>query len=440
YTDFTAQFVKILDRRRKNDLNYNPDTESFLEQYFLREYEKDTEPLTYAQFHHSFAYSSVDVYLQKRLNHWYGQLNKLPEITYSLPNVQVGDTTFYFSNTSGFVNLNKKAPAGSAGLPETNSVRFDTNNQFTFPLKVAFIEFSPYAKIQETFYNQDVYGSATLFRTIFYSGANISTKIYRLFDIKSNFLGMDINRLRHVITPTIAYSYQHTPTIPSSKIKQIDGPDGINGTSQVATLELSNKLQTKRGGSSVDLADFRVNTSYTFKPKGGDKRGSSFSDVIFNLELLPYSWLRVVSDATYKHSGNHNDKNYNKFINGNVNFEFDFGKERQFGIGQRYEKKGGNSLTYALKWRFTPKWKFYLYQRRQFSKTRTIKSGLREQEYTISRDLHCWEVDLTYNVTRGVSKQVWLIFRLKAFPEMEFDYNQIYHQPKPGSQSEPNTG
>lgn len=440
YTDFTAQFVKVLDRKRKNDLNYDPDTDSFLEQYFLREYEKDTEPLTYAQFHHSFAYSSFDLYLQKRLNHWYDQLNKLPEITYSLPNVQIENSNFYFSDTSEFSNLNKKPPAGSVDIPETNSIRFDTGNQFTFPMKVAFIEFSPYAKIQETFYNQDVYGAATLFRTIFYSGANISTKFYRLFDIKSNFLGMDINRLRHIITPTIAYTYRHTPTIPSSKIKQIDDPDSINGASQVAALELSNKLQTKRQGSSVDIVDFRVNTSYTFKPKEGDKRGSSFSDFVFNLELLPYSWLRVVSDATYKHSGNHNDKNYNKFINGNINFEFDFGKERQFGIGQRFEKKGGNALTYALKWRLTPKWKFYLYQRRQFSKTATIKSGLREQEYTISRDLHCWEVDLTYNITRGVSKQVWLMFRLKAFPEMEFDYNQIYHQPKPGSQSEPNTG
>ncbi|MDI6605551.1 MAG: hypothetical protein QME65_00160, partial [Candidatus Omnitrophota bacterium] len=309
-----------------------------------------------------------------------------------------------------------------------------------FPLKVAFIEFSPYVKAQETFYNRGVYDSAALFRTIFYSGANMSTKIYRLFDIKSNFLGMDINRLRHIITPTVAYSYRHTPTVPSSKITQIDGPDSINGAAQTATLELSNKLQTKRQGTSVDIVDFRINTSYTFKPKEGDKRGSSFSDILVNLDLLPYSWLRIVSDTTYKHSGNPNDKNYNKFVNGNVNFEFDFGKDRFLGIGQRYEKKGGNALTYAIKWRVNPKWKFYFYHRRQFSKTYTIRPGLREQEYTISRDFHCWEADLTYNVTQGVSKQVWLIFRLKAFPEMEFDYNRIYHQPKPGSFSEPNTG
>ncbi|MDI6605550.1 MAG: hypothetical protein QME65_00155, partial [Candidatus Omnitrophota bacterium] len=87
--------------------------DAFLRQYFLREYEKDKEPLTYAQFHHSFAYSSFDVYLQKRINHWYDQLNRLPEITYSLPNLELGETRIYISNASSFVNLNKKSPAGS---------------------------------------------------------------------------------------------------------------------------------------------------------------------------------------------------------------------------------------------------------------------------------------------------------------------------------------
>lgn len=434
-TNFMAEFVKILDsKRKKAGSQYN-----FLKDYFYTEFEKDTEPLTYAQFHHSFPYSSVDVYLQKRINHWFDQLNILPQINYSMPSLQFGQTPFYLDSSGSFVNFNKKAPANTA-LPDLNSIRFDANSQLSLPMKVAFIEFNPNIKIEETYWNQDIFGSASLFRTVFSSGADISTKFYRIFDIKSDFLWMDINRLRHVITPTIAYRYQHTPTVPSSKIKQMDGIDAVNGTSQTAAFELSNKLQTKRGGENVDMLDFRVTTTYTFKPKIGDKRGSSFSDILFNLELLPYSWLRIVGDSTLRHSGDKNDALYGKFVTGNVDFAFDFGKDRQFGIGNRYERKGGNSMTYALKWRLTPKWKFYIYQRRQFSKTPTLKSGLREQEYTISRDLHCWEVDLTYNVTQGVSKQVWLMFRLKAFPEMEFDYNQIYHQPKPGSYTGSNTG
>jgi len=435
-TTFMAEFMKILDSKRKNaGEQYN-----LLKDYFYTEYEKDTQPITYAQLHHSFPYSSIDVYLLKRINHWYSDMNILPKVSYSMPSLQFGNTPFYMDGSGSFVNQNKKPPSDTVGVAEPNYTRFDGTNQFSFPLKVAFINFKPNIKVQETFYNHDNTEDKDIFRTVFYSGADISTKFYRLFNIKSNFLGMDINRIRHVITPTITYSYQHTPTIPGDKLIQMDGTDSINGTNQTAAFELSNKLQTKRGGSSVDMVDFRVNTSYTFKPKADDKRGSSFSDILFNLEMLPYSWLRIVGDWTLRHSGNKNDGLYGKIVNGNVDFAFDFGKDRQFGIGNRYERKGGNNMTYSLKWKVSPKWKFYLYHRRQFSKTATLKSGLREQEYTISRDLHCWEMDLTYNVTQGVSKQVWLMFRLKAFPEMEFDYNQIYHQPKPGSQAEPNTG
>jgi hypothetical protein len=62
---------------------------------------------------------------------------------------------------------------------------------------------------------------------------------------------------------------------------------------------------------------------------------------------------------------------------------------------------------------------------------------MREQQYSISRDLHCWTVDLTYNDKRGYGSTIWLVFRLKAFPENEFGFDQTYHQPKPGSQSNP---
>ncbi len=106
-------------------------------------------------------------------------------------------------------------------------------------------------------------------------------------------------------------------------------------------------------------------------------------------------------------------------------------------IGQRYQLKGGNEITYDIEWRLTPKWKFSFYQRYNRGHDPTLKRGLREQEYSISRDLHCWAVELTNNVRRGQGEAVWLVFRLKAFPELEFEYNQSYHAPKPGSQSNP---
>ena len=431
-TNLTSEYYKISDEKRKL---LDPQS-NMLKDFFFREYEKDSQPLTYTLFHHSFQHSSIDLLIQKRTNHWYDQLDKLPEAKYNLPSLKMGESPFYFEHNSSLANFNKKATTSPVTPDEVSVTRLDTTHKVSLPMKLAFIQLAPFVKNQETFYDKDVDGSSIAPRTIFYTGIDASTKFYRLLNVKSNVLGMDINGLRHIITPTIGYAYNHEPTIASSELKQIDTIDSI-AQSNAASLELSNKLQTKRKGASVDLLDFRVNTSYVFKPQTGDKLGSNLSDILFDFKLLPYSWLRIDADATYKHSGLRSDTNYNRFINANYDINFDLGKERYLGVGQRYQRKGGNEITYNFNWRLNPKWRFSLYERFNRGHDPTLKRGLREQEYTISRDLHCWFMDITYNVKGEEGETIWFIFRLKAFPELEFGFNQSYHAPKSGSQSNP---
>ena len=63
-----------------------------------------------------------------------------------------------------------------------------------------------------------------------------------------------------------------------------------------------------------------------------------------------------------------------------------------------------------------------------------LTRGLREQQYIISRDLHCWDADLSYDVKKGAGMSLFVVFKLKAFPENEFKFNQSYHEAKSGSQ------
>ncbi len=176
----------------------------------------------------------------------------------------------------------------------------------------------------------------------------------------------------------------------------------------------------------MDVATLRVASDYAFKPVGGT--GSAFSDFLFDLELLPYSWLRVYTNAIYDHLGDN-------FKEINIDMSANWGKDRSLGIGNRYARKGGKELTSDFNWRLSPKWKFRMYERYQFASVR--EKGLKEQEYSFSRDLHCWTVDFAYNITKEKGHTIWVIFRIKAFPEMEFGFDQSYHAPQPGSQSNP---
>ncbi len=463
-TNFISEFYKIGDQRRK----YLDSNRNILKDYFYREYEKDSEPLSYVFFHHSFGYSSIDILAQKRVNHWFNQLEKLPEIKYTLPSAEIGETGFYFDNSSVLTNFNKKAATAPVSPEEVKVTRLDTSSKLSYPTKLFFLEFTPFLKDRQVFYDKGADGKSLPVNTIFYAGADLSTKFYRIFNVNSDFMGVSLRGLRHIITPTLGYSYNHSPTISPSKLKQIDDVDLLT-SSNAANLGLSNKLQTKRLDKdgkevSVDLVDINLSTTYHFAPHkiygtyiyyeddgtGVDetditrtkKMGASFSDFILQYKILPYPWLRIEGDTTYKHSGMEGDPdfdNYNHFSKVNYDINFDFADERSFGLGQRYERKGGNQITASFSWRLNPKWKFGIYQRYNLksytdASNALIDKGTLEQEFTISRDLHCWEVDLTLNHKKNNGSGLFVVFRLKAFPEAEFSFDQSYNKPKSGAQ------
>lgn len=441
-TNFVAELYKITDERWKyENTPGNRNAHTILQDYFFREYEKETEPLSYALFHHSFDYSSVDILLQKRTNHWFDQLDKMPEINYNIPSLQLGDSPLYFEDESQFGTYNKKGADGTVGQ-DLADTRLDTKNTLSLPTKIGFIQFKPFIASRQTFYDKGENGQTGIIRTIFYSGADLSTKFYRIYNAKTNFLGLDINDLRHIITPGIQYLYTHPATIPISNIKQIDSVDSIN-RGNTATLSLSNKIQTKRKGASVDLVDLLITTDYVLDPKTGDNAiltprtgenlKSNFSDILFKLKVLPYSWMRMESDVTFEHS-DHTSENYNKFSLASYSMTFDLDKGRSFSIGQRYERKGKNEVTLGFDWRLTPKWKFRMYQRYNFKKTEDLDRGSQEQEYTFTRDLHCWELDVTLNKKEDTGTTVFFTFRLKAFPENEFGFDQSVSEEKSGAQ------
>jgi lipopolysaccharide assembly outer membrane protein LptD (OstA) len=420
------EYFKIVDSKRAlRGIDNN-----MLKDYFPREYEQDSQPVSYSLLSHSFSQSNVNIMVQKRINRWYDapQLEKLPEVNYNLPNFQVGELPLYFENTSNVASyaLKHKVPAAENSDYRLN--RADTFNKLSLPMKISFVDFTPFAATRQTYYDKDVNGGYIAPRTVFYTGTEASTKFYRIFDVRNDFLNLDLDGLRHIITPKISYSYNHDPSIYSDRLKQIDAVDAI-GLNNSASFELSNKLQTKRDKQTVDLANFIASTTYTFYSADALTRArnsKSLSNYLFKLELFPYSWMVIHSDAEYNHKDDY-------FSNINYDLNLYCGQERSVALGQRYQKSGGNEMTLGSDWRLTPKWKLHLYQRYQIADVAELRRGMVKQEYGFSRDLHCWLFDLNYTIEKEYGRTVWCIFRLKAFPEASIDFSQNYGGSKAGS-------
>ena len=72
-------------------------------------------------------------------------------------------------------------------------------------------------------------------------------------------------------------------------------------------------------------------------------------------------------------------------------------------------------------------WAFEIYERFEFQEKR-----FQEQQYTLIKDLHCWTGEVTCRVKNEKDFTFWVIFRLKAFPDLPFYFRTTYHGPDPG--------
>lgn len=422
-TYWLAEYHKV------NDTN-------FIKDYFYREYEKKSESVTSSYILFSRVLpdtSTLNILNQKRTNRIFSETEKLPEVKWEKPATKLFDlwggpeislggsqdgagtlTSVYFNNSLTYLNFNNKTASPSE--EDDSNQKIDNYTRLSLPLKLLFLELNPYAGTRESYYKRIAGREEGIFREVWDGGIDVTTRFYRIFDVDANFLGMEYHMLRHIISPAVRYAYTHPPTVASSKLIDLDS---ISEANQM-DFSLENKLQTKRENVTVDFLRFIASNNYAFNIEGRKRRlGDNIS---FDLEMLPYNWMRFESDAIF---------NRREKIFTSANFDLKANGEKiSWGGGYRYERDSSSQMTGEILFNLLKGWSFKVYERLQFKGDDLVK----EQNYVISRDLHCWILDIQYNVLRERGETVWIALRLKAFPEMAVEYDQNYHNPKPGSQ------
>lgn len=415
---FTAEFNKLSDR-------------DFIKDFVYREFEENPDPDNYILFRTQAPSYVLSLLGRKRMNDFFTVVEKLPEAKLEINSQRLWRTNFYYQSENSITNFIKRYDEAD-GKPREESFRADNFHKLSYSTKLFnFLYTTPFMATRQTFYSRNKWKDKSNLRSIFEGGIDLSAKFYRIFDVESNLLSLDLHRLRHIVTPQAAYLVRHQPTISPENLYQFDGTDSIvhhNGFS----LSLENKLQTKRpdgeGMKTVDLARFIVSSDYIFRlkkkslmPQGIGK----FGDIGFKLELWPYTWFSVNSDMTLDY------KDYD-IKTANMDFYVDMGKKFTLGIGHRYENTGSSrtsQLTGELFYNINDEWKFKIYERFDIS-----GENWEEQQYTIFKDLHSWLAELSLNI-RDDEYTAWLVFRLKAFPKVPLGlFETTYRRTRPGGQ------
>ncbi len=394
-----------------------------MKEFFEEEYEKEQQPKSFlAVTTHKPDYV-LNLTARARANEFFSVVEKLPELSLNVPGLQLGETRFYYQTQTSASNLYR----WRAGVTDSDStIRFDSYNQISYANKLFnWLSVSPYIGGRETWYDKDVSGDR-LNRGIFYAGTSLSATFHRIFNLQTDFLGLDINGLRHLFEPGLNYGYSYQPIgVERNKILQFDGIDGISNSNSF-TYTLGNKLQTKREIESqmqnTNLAqlDFSIN----YYPEAKTRR---FSSIYSYFKLMPYNWLSC-EIKTYTDI-------YKKVMN-SVTFDLIASKDNwRFGIGNSYTKGSKeNQLTAQWDYKFNEKWSAQVYQRWNYHNDRFGNARVVEQEYTIRRDLHCWIGEFIWN--RKDYDTFWFALTLKAFPQIKIRGRASYTPPRDLPQEE----
>ncbi len=416
-----------------------------IKDYFYNEYEElGDQPDNYVSFVTQKSDYSTELLFRKSFNKFLTVVERLPEYSIIIPNFRLfKDVPFYYKANASGVYLNKTFastyvdPVTGVTPPKDLSVaRLDVYNQLSYAARFfKALNVTPYAGTEDTYYSRNKWGDTNLIRTIFQAGVDNSIKFYKVYDVETNYLGLDIHKLRHIITPTVGYFYTHQPTVSPYNLNQFDQIDAVTAQNGFH-LALENRLQTKRGDGdqmkSVDLATLIISTDYLFRLKKNnwDIKDDKLNNVDFLLELIPYSWTYLVSRMTV------NTKTSSIQTAGN-DIVFNGGDKWQLAVGQRYENTttgSTNLFTMDATYRINSKWMVRAYER-----INVQKRSVEEQEYTITRDLHCWIAEFTYNVKDVGDQSLWLVMKLKAFPEYPIGLKRTYSRPRFGSTSDRQT-
>ncbi len=427
-TPFTNLNVKAL-------VNYQSDP-LVLHDFFEGDYTGNPQPNTFIEVNKYWENWSLDAETTPRINGFFDQVERLPDVKLTGFRQQVFNTPVYYESESSagyyrkfFANTN--SPLNNTNL-DYSGARADTFHQVLLPETFfGWLNVTPRAGGRFTYYSEENGPGGTnseAYREVFNTGAEVSFKASHLWTGATNSI-LDIDGLRHVIEPSVNYVFVPHPSTPPSRLPQFDSElpslqllpiqfpdyndiDSID-SQNVIRFGLRNTLQTKRDGQLDNLLDWNVMLDWRLEPKAGQQ---TFNDLYSDFAFRPRTWITLESQLRYDINSSDLNLAFHQLT-------FTPNEKWSWGIGHWYVRggflgndvSGANFVSSTMFFRLNDNWG--LRATHSFS---AQNGRLQEQFYTIYRDLRSWTGALTFRLTDNGNGSkdftVAFTFSLKAHP------------------------
>ena len=398
-------------------VNYQTDP-LFLHDFFEGDYRLNPQPNTFIEANKYWDNWSLDTLVTPRINNFFNQVERLPDVKLTGFRQQIFDTPLYYDSESSIGWYHSYVANTTNGFyPFTNgyfadsAARADTYHQISLPW-VFFhkLNVAPYVGGRFTYYSRrsDASGSSDeTYRGVLTTGMRTSFKASRLWvGVTNKFWNLD--GLRHIIEPSADYVFIPRPSTAAAQLPQFDAEnpalliapvlladynsiDSID-SQNVIRFGLRNLFQTKRGDVLDEFVNWNLMLDYRLDP---NLNQSPLNDVYSRFALHPRRWLTAESQLRY--DLDHGDLNLAFH-----QLTFTPNDRWSWGIGHWYLRGGNwgngtwnenNFFSSTLYYRVNDNWGL-----RATHNYNAANGRLQDQFYTLYRDLRSFTGALTFRI------------------------------------------
>jgi LPS-assembly protein len=409
-------------------VNYQSD-QLVLHDFFQGDYAENPQPNTFVEGNKYWDNWSLDALTTPRINSFFDQVERLPDVQLNGLRQQVLTTPVYYESQSSagyyqryFAATNTLFGAPSNTPAAFNAPRLDTFQQLLLPQTFfGWLNVTPRVGGRVTWYGPETGPAGTnavATRYVLNTGLDTSFTLSQLWPDATNGL-FDVDGLRHIIVPSLSYAFIPQPNVAAPNLPQFDTllsslmvlPIEFPDYNDIDAIErqnvirfgIRNTLQTRRDGQLDNLLDWNLMLDWNLNPNGQTNSvflqpQKTFDDLYSDLIFKPRSWITFQSQMRYDINDAHLNLSFNQIaLTPNDRWSL--------GVGHWYLRNGfvdagANIISGSLYYRLNENWGLHAMEYFNAQNGR-----LQEQYYGVYRDMRSWTVALTFRVINNTGGQ-----------------------------------